>query len=76
MFCIFTTRAEKRHLVQEMLTKNVEHVKMKKVRTFGIGQKYICGKEDTGMKTAEVLDQTETFETAGFDILNHVGKIT
>ena len=28
------------------------------------------------MKTAEVLDQTETFETAGFDILNHVGKIT
>jgi len=30
MFCIFTTRAEKRHLVQEMLTKNVEHVKMKK----------------------------------------------
>ena len=56
MFCIFTTRAEKRHLVQEMLTKNVEHVKMKKVRTFGIGQKYICGKEDTGMKTAEVLD--------------------
>ena len=29
MFCIFTTRAEKRHLVQEMLTKNVEHVKMK-----------------------------------------------
>ena len=43
MFCIFTTRAEKRHLVQEMLTKNVEHVKMKKVRTFGIGQKYICG---------------------------------
>ena len=76
MFCIFTTRAEKRHLVQEMLTKNVEHVKMKKVRTFGIGQKYICGKEDTEMKTAEVLDQTETFETAGFDILNHVGKIT
>lgn len=59
-----------------MLTKNVEHVKMKKVRTFGIGQKYICGKEDTEMKTAEVLDQTETFETAGFDILNHVGKIT
>ena len=52
-----------------MLTKNVEHAKMKKVRTFGIGQKYICGKEDTGMKTAEVLDQTETFETAGFDIL-------
>lgn len=39
-----------------MLTKNVEHVKMKKVRTFGIGQKYICGKEDTEMKTAEVLD--------------------
>lgn len=59
-----------------MLTKNVEHVKMKKIKTFGIGQKYICGKEDTGMKTAEVLDQTETFETAGFDILNHVGKIT
>ena len=28
------------------------------------------------MKTAEVLDQTETFEIAGFDILNHVGKIT
>ena len=26
-------------------------------------------------ETAEVLDQTETFETAGFDILNHVGKI-
>ncbi len=45
MFCIFTTRAEKRHLVQEMLTKNVEHVKMKKGKTSGIGQKEIYSRE-------------------------------
>ena len=56
--------------MQDALTKNIEHVKMKKT------SRQISGRGGAGMKTAEILEKTKTFQAAEVDILNNIGKIT
>ena len=54
--------------MQDALTKNIEHVKMKKT------SRQISGRGGAGMKTAEILEKTKTFQAAEADILTRISK--